>query len=175
MHVEFIARLCTERRPLVNSDLVFEGQGHSRHPHSRVPRPSLSLAIPTAVDLLQLVRYRPEKPAPTSSCRFVGKHWNALRSCEPASPTSRRSAPRPVGSDRLSSSVCARLPLSVPGSSWNPGICRRLFKIRLTLRAAEKKKNERKRNRGEAKFRNSAEICRFYYCVGVFDEILIEE
>lgn len=119
-----------------------KGKATSRHLHSRVPSPSLHHAIPTAADLLQLVRYRPEKPAPTSSCRFVGKHWNAkvVRTCLAGQPAIRSSC-RVDRSVPRSALLLMRVCLLQPGSSWIPGICRRPFKIRLTPH--EKKETSR--------------------------------
>lgn len=105
--------------------------------HIRTRERAISLlAIPTAADLLQLVRYRPEKPAPTSSCRFVGKHWNAkvVRTCladQPARSAPRAAAAAAAATGRLRSALLVHL-LQPRRSSWNPGICRRPFKIRLT-------------------------------------------
>lgn len=116
----------TKWRPLMNSSLVSEGQGHLPGICTRECLHHLSTAIPTAADLLQLVRYRPEKPAPTSSCRFVGKHWNAkvVRTCLADQPAIRsscrvdRSAPR---SALLLVRVCLlRDPLETRASVGDP-------------------------------------------------------
>jgi len=87
-----------------------------------------------------------------------------LRSCEPASPTSRRSAPRAATGRRLleplswcSALLC--LPVSPPpGILLKPGhLSRRPFKIRSTRlyerEAKEKASKQKERNRAE--FRNS--------------------
>lgn len=147
MHIEFIARLCTKQRPLMNSDLVFEGQGHSGRPHSRACFGLLSLPCdpycgrPTAVCSLP-----PRKTCTDqflSICGQTLKRAKVVRTCLAGQPAIRSSCTA-TGWLR---SVYARLPLSVPRSSWNPGICRRLFKIRLTLRTTqEQKKQARKKS-----------------------------
>lgn len=147
MRIECIVRCATSGDRSWTLALCPKGKATSRHLDSWVPSPSLHCdpycGRPTAV-----VRYRPEKPAPTSSCRFVGKHWNAkvVRTCLADQPAIRsscrvdRSAPR-------SALLLVRVCLLWTGSSWNPGICRRPFKIRLTSQH-EKQENKPRKNRG---------------------------
>lgn len=141
----------------MNSGLVFEGQGHSRHLHSRVLR-HLSLQRsrlwPTYCSWFVTAQKNLHRPVLVD----LWANTETLRSCEPASPASRRSAPRaalwrrPVGSS-ASRSYSPHIPcVCLPrfGSSWNPGICRRPFKIR-SSRPYERKEKEKMKNDNEKK------------------------
>lgn len=125
MHIEFIARLCTEQGPLMNSDLVFEGQGHSRHPHSRGAS-AISLPCdpycgrPTAVGSLP-----PRKTCTDqflSICGQTLKRAKVVRTClagQPAIvPRPDRLAPDPLSSScvRASASFGSRDPLETRAS-----------------------------------------------------------
>lgn len=99
----------TKWRPLMNSSLVSEGQGHlpaSTHESAFTISPLRSLLRPTYCSWFVTAQKNLHRPVLVD----LWANTETLRSCEPASPTSRRSAPRAASTGRFRnplSSSCA--------------------------------------------------------------------
>lgn len=135
----------TEWRPLMNSSLVSEGQGHlpaSTHESAFAISPLRSLLRPTYCSWFVTAQKNLHRPVLVD----LWANTETLRSCEPASPTSRRSAPRAASTGRFRdplSSSCAsaffgRDPLEIRASVGD------LLKICLTPQYEKKERTGKK-------------------------------
>jgi len=116
-----------EWRPLMNSSLASEGQGHlpaSALESAFAISPPRSLLRPTYCSWFVTAQKNLHRPVLVD----LWANTETLRSCEPASPASRRSAPRAASTGRLRdplSSSCAsasfgRDPLETRASVGDP-------------------------------------------------------
>lgn len=145
MRIECIVRCTKCRRPLMNSSLASEGQGHlpaSALKSAFAISPPQSLLRPTYCSWFVTAQKNLHRPVLVD----LWANTETLRSCEPASPTSRRSAPRAASTgwlrDPLSSSWASasfsRDPLETRASVGDP--------LKSVWLHSTKKTNEPRRN-----------------------------